>query len=431
MPQPAHRLTRPIVHLLMGAGLVAALAMQPAAADPRAAALCNAIQAHDPAAAARVLAAGPGPWLEPEADRCIPAREALRAAQRVGNPGGLAIVQNLLAGGLDPNSCYTLPRRPGPPSRRDFCLVEDAAHSGNPAVVAALIERGLNARQVSGARALIVAAAAGNLPIVQLLTQAGASVQHVENDRTALSAAVDRTQEDPAAAAVVDWLDARGALEFDPADKLTAAERRLFTAARRGDMAVLRSALDAGAKATVVDARGTSALLRAVAFDQAAAIGVLLRAGASAKVKNEPGLRSPLERAVKGGHARAVSALLAGGAPVEAPLSDGLPPLHSALTQRDLAVARALLVNGARVELPASASDTSLRLATNGCEAPHFDLDLLRLLLASGADPRVKGRDGLTPLQAVEARIRSNADRPFDKACYEARAAVLRAAGPR
>lgn len=431
MSRSTARRVPPIHGLLSGVGLVLATVALPAAADPRAIALCNAVQAQDGAAAARVLAAGPGPWMEHEPNACVPAREAFRSAQRVGNPAGLSIVNGLLAGGLDPNGCYTLARRPGPPSRRDFCLVEDAAHSGNPAVVTALIERGLNARQVSGARALIVAAAAGNLPIVQLLTQAGASVQHVENGRTALSAAVDRTQEDLAAAAVVDWLDARGALEFDPADKLTAAERRLFTAARRGDMAVLRSALDAGAKATVVDASGTSALLRAVAFDQGAAIGVLLHAGASAKVKNEPGLRSPLERAVKGGHARAVSALLAGGAPVEAPLSDGLPPLYSALTQRDLAVARALLVNGARVEMPAAAPDTSLRLATNGCEAPHFDLDLLRLLLASGADPRAKGRDGLTPLQAVEARIRSNADRPFDKGCYEARAAVLRAAGPR
>ncbi len=397
----------------------------PARADDRALALCKAVQARDTNAAAKVLAAGTGAWLERQRDNCIPAREALTAA-RTDNPGGLQIVRDMLANGLDANACYEIPRGRGPVSRRDFCIVEDAAASGNPAVLDLLVARGLDARRTGGARALIVAADNGHLAIVQALATAGANLQFVdEAGRTALSTAVHRQ-----ATAVVDWLEARGALEFDPAGKIPPAERRLLTAARRGDTSALRAALDAGAKPTAVDPHGASALMRAAAFGQGATITMLLRAGAPADPRPVPGVPSPMELAVQGRHAGAVTALLAGGAAPDAPLSDSMPPLHTALMRRDLPTVRALLGFRARAELPrlSSVSMSSLRLAITGCEAPDFDLDLLRTLLAAGADRRAKGSDGLTPLQAAEAEARAHAAQPFYKACYEARAAVLRAA---
>lgn len=397
----------------------------PARADDRALALCKAVQARDAVAAAKVLAAGPGPWLERQRDNCIPAREALSAA-RADNPAGLQIVRGLLANGLDANACYEIPRGRGPDSRRDFCIVEDAAASGNPAVLALLVERGLDARRTGAARALLVAANNGHLAFVQALATAGANLQFVdEAGRTALSTAVHRR-----ATAVVAWLDASGALEFDPKGKIPPAERRLLTAARQGDLSALRAALDGGAKPTAIDAHGASALMRAAAFGQGAAITALLRAGAPATPPPVPGVPSPMELAVQGRHAGAVTALLAGGAAPDAALNDGMPPLHTALMQRDLPTVRALLAFRARAELPrlSSVSMSSLRLAITGCEAPDFDLDLLRALLAAGADRRAKGSDGRTPLQAAEAEAKTNATQPFYKACYEARAAVLRAA---
>ena len=88
----------------------------------------------------------------------------------------------------------------------------------------------------------------------------------------------------------------------------TAADPALLQAARRGDLAVLRARLKAGADVNAVGRDGTTPLIEAAVHGQVAAAEALLAAGADIDA-NQRGYGSPLDAAERAGQT-ALAALL-------------------------------------------------------------------------------------------------------------------------
>ena len=154
------------------------------------------------------------------------------------------------------------------------------------------------------------------------------------------------------------------------------ATRALHAAARSGDDAALAAALAAGA-----------------------AIDDVSLAGASRQ--------SPLMAASLGGHASCVSALLAAGADAAVGEKDGYTPLHGAAFQGRAAAASVLLAaGGGRVPRGPHAGDGiwPLQRATWGREPRHAAT--VKAFLDAGGEggsPRVRDREGKTPLDHARA----------------------------
>jgi ankyrin repeat protein len=122
-----------------------------------------------------------------------------------------------------------------------------------------------------------------------------------------------------------------------------------------------------------------------------------------------------LGEAAAAGHVDSVLALLEAGADPNPPGQDALPPLHRAAMAGKSGVALALLAQGAAPNaIDPETGNTALMLAAN-----RGFLDIVRLLLAHGAEVDIVAKDGWTALQAAEM------------IGDEETAALLRAAGAR
>jgi uncharacterized protein len=104
-------------------------------------------------------------------------------------------------------------------------------------------------------------------------------------------------------------------------------------------------------------------------------------------------------------HPPAATLLIECGADVTAVAKNPMKvmPLHSAVTSRNLAIARSLLDNGAPVNARQMQGWTPLHAA-----AQNGDVPLIELLLQHGADPRIANDDGITALEL--AKKSGNAD---------------------
>lgn len=439
--------------------LTAGLAGAAGCTQPGAAALCDAISARDVARAEAVLSAGPVDWLRQQWS-CQPAKDAIDLAGG-GAAEGTQILRAMLRAGLDPNATFNVsgggtPRFGGGgrtatgtgSTSTTHSLVEWATNRGADDVVTALREAGLDMRSERTAQAVVAAAGAGDLELLTQLVEAGAPV-NVSSGITALGSAVAERHH-----AVIAYLEARGGQESAGPD------RALFHAARTGDVAAVNAALAAGVSANVEDPHTDSLLLRAAAFGQVAVVEALLaasadpnhwsfgesalqaaaaeghapvvrallRRNANANARFDESSETALVRAVQAGHVEAVKALLAGGADPAIAGSTG-PPLRFAAQQKRLAVAQALLEARADPNHRSLPNESPmLHDVVIGCENQDFDVPLVRALVAAGAKVGAADAEGKTARQQAEARLAGEA-RPFYKACYEARVAVLKTLG--
>ena len=302
----------------------------------------------------------------------------------------------------------------------DATALHRAAHTGDAAAVERLLASGADADAATrlGVTPLALAAGGGHPPVVGALLAAGAN----------------------------------------PLRPSPLGETPLMAAARTGVVDSVRALLRHGAGAEV-DARegwrGQTALMWAAAEGHAAVVAALAAAGADVDARSDGGF-TPLAFAVRGGHADAVAALQGAGADVNLALPDGTSPLHLAVlnarydvavrllergadatadgpgwtplhqlvwtrrpnrhynnpaafptgTVTDLALARALAAHGADVNARQSAEPRDgYRNMLNRRGATPFllaakavDLEMMRLLLDLGADPRLATEDGTTPL---------------------------------
>jgi ankyrin repeat protein len=217
---------------------------------------------------------------------------------------------------------------------------------------------------------------------------------------------------------------------------LTPAHRAFFTAARKGDVAGIRSGLAQGVDVNAHEpAVGRTALMRAAAFDRAEAVQALLAsradpnavdddrrtalqlaakagavsvipllaaAGASrdAFYPDVGGERTALGLAVRADQVEAVRALLAAGADPDRAGPRVQSPIEDAIFARRPDIVQALIAGKARLT-PSSASEPALlHLAISNCE--EGAAEIVRLLIEAGADTRAPDKKGRTPLQAVE-----------------------------
>lgn len=106
----------------------------------------------------------------------------------------------------------------------------------------------------------------------------------------------------------------------------------------------------------------------------------------------------PIHRAAHRGYDEVVSALIRKGVSVNAPTDQGYTPLHVAARRGKLSVVQALLRNKAQVNARSPDGETPLKLAV--FQDPP-DTDVVRLLLANGADANTKDDSSFTPLVAL------------------------------
>ena len=437
--------------------------------------LCAAVNARNVDEVKRILAKN---TIDLNADqhavglRCRPFPEALeRVLYDVkSETRGVEIVRLMLDHGADPNSCWYQGSTKTGGSRQslDICVAQYAMQSKSAELLNLVTERGATLKG-PGTGALIVAVREGNLDVVRSLVDAGAPVS------TALGEAVRAFRFD-----IVQYLDGRpGAREFKApqassfADSafskvvdghvqggLTASEQAFMTAARRGATGAVMSELGKGVKADRLDDYSLSALMRAAAWGHVETVNALLKAGADPNLMNnrktalhlaaefgridviralgarkaQLNLRAserdptPLFAAVKAGQTGAVGALLELGADSNAGTSSETA-LEYAIWTRNAAVVRELVKGGrtpVNVRHP-SAKESPMHRAIR-CGEPDNGLQMMKTLIAAGADLAATDKDGNTPLQMLEKK-RAAEKLPSYLPCYDAELAVLRSAG--
>ena len=326
--------------------------------------------------------------------------------------GDAAAARTLLARGGDPNSA----------DADGSTVLHFAVENDETELIQALLAAGARARVANrhGITPLHLAATNGNATIVQRLIAAGADVNGVT----------------------------------------PGGETALMMASRTGDPETIKALLTHGA---MVDAkegwRGQTALMWAATENNAAAIRLLVEAGADVKTKSTGGSFTAFLFAVRGGHIDAARALLDSGTNVNERLSDGMSALVLALYNAHFELAAFLLDRGAdpneaeqgwtalhqvawsrrpnrgfnmpgavptgRIDslelvrkLVAKGANVNARMTKeprdgnrnmlNRIGATPFvmaaksaDVPLMRVLLESGADPKIKTNDGTSALMAA------------------------------
>ena len=253
-----------------------------------------------------------------------------------------------------------------------------------------LIKAGANVKAANryGITPLYLAGVNGSAPMIEKLLKAGASANEVSNE----------------------------------------GETALMTAARTGNVAAARVLLDNGAQ---VDAKetwqGQTALMWAVAQKHPDMVKELIARGADVNVRSatkiwerqntaEPrekwlplGAQTPLMFAAREGCAACVPLLAAAGAQVDAKdIDDELTPLIMALSNGKYDAAAALINAGADVNLSDKLGRTPLYTAVDDHSMPvsarpspkevdeaMSSLDLIKLLLAKGAEVNLQLKNGL------------------------------------
>lgn len=171
-----------------------------------------------------------------------------------------------------------------------------------------------------------------------------------------------------------------------------AADLRLVDAAKRGDLAEVRSLLAKKADPNTPSPDGSVALHWAVQNEDAAMVDLLLRSGAGVSATNRYGITS-LYLACTTGNAGILSSLLDAGANPHFAIGGETPLLCAARTGNTEAL-RVLLARGADVKAREPAKgQTALMWAAAENNAPA-----IKLLIEAGADVQTRTPGGFTAL---------------------------------
>lgn len=196
-------------------------------------------------------------------------------------------------------------------------------------------------------------------------------------------------------AAIERLLELGAAADAEGANGKTA----LMVAAQAGELPLVRRLLSAGADVNARNANGGSPLMYAAAGGHAEITRLLISRGAEVSTRARLGW-TPLLVAAATGHTEAVRVLLDAGADVDCRDAYGWTPLMRAVSGSDADTVRVLLTEG-KPDLEAAEENgaTALHIA-----AGEGQVELVRLLLAAGADPAARDGDGRTPADvAAEA----------------------------
>ena len=345
--------------------------------------------------------------------------------------GDAAMIAALIAGGADPNERLPLGRRP----------LMTAARTGKVDAIKVLLDRGadVNAKEtLRGTTALMWAADEGHAQAIQLLIDRGADLNTHSAPMTrgrgpALGKANDPRKQVAAQGAAV---AAGRALDLNQLAQVPGAVPRAPARGGQGIPAAAPPAEDLNNDAAAVvpgrgrtdpkDGGGLTALTYAARSNSLESVRVLLEAGADVNQVTAYGW-SPLLVATQNRYYKLGAFLLEHGANPNLANKGGWTPLYLATDNRNiengdypvrrgdmahLDFIRLLLDKGADVNARVKDSTemrtvfTNQWLDENGATAflrasQSGDLELMKLLLARGADPKIATVLGVTALQVA------------------------------
>ncbi|MBL8329412.1 MAG: ankyrin repeat domain-containing protein [Rubrivivax sp.] len=177
----------------------------------------------------------------------------------------------------------------------------------------------------------------------------------------------------------------------------------LHTAAEAGDLDALRRLLDAGTPVDQRDARGRTALLAATHVDRVEAARLLIARGADVNAKDRQ-QDSPFLYAGAEGRLEILKLTLAAGADLKSTNRYGGTALIPAAHHGHVAVVRELLTTRIDVDHVNRLGWTALLEAIVLGDGGSAHTEIVRLLLAAGADPQRADSHGATPLALAQQR---------------------------
>lgn len=305
-----------------------------------------------------LLALGTPEWVNPRLKDSLLSDELLRAS----GEGNTERVKELIAAGHDVN---------GRDRRYGMTALKAAAAQGHAETVRALLAAGADVGITkAGSTALDEAVEWGHVEVVQLLLAAGGRAGSM-----ALATAVAGGH-----GTVVEALLARGV----PARGEPGA-RALLAAAERGDVAIARRLLVAGADPGTVAARG-SALDVAAGKGDTEMVRLLLRKGA------RPTQKTP-DAGIQSGNREVVRLIDDAYRRVARSARPGPSALIGAARESNLAGIALALERGVEVNAKDTFGDTALMEAVS-----MHQVNAVHHLLKAGADPNLAGAAGVTPL---------------------------------
>lgn len=297
---------------------------------------------------------------------------------------GLEIVKVLLAAGADPNIAAT--------KRNNSTPLIEAVREAQPEVLDALLAAGakVDMAVANGRTALIFAIRDEALPLIRKLLAAGANPNLADTSGS--------TPIMYAASKGMEMLTALAGAKADPQTVgkngtnlfMICCSRKSYTPEQ------LKTVLGWGFTINATDEKGRTALMYAAKAKNYAALAFLLNTGANVNAKDEEGNTALLLCDMKG---ETVKLLLDAGADVKAVNTDGVSVMYNAASDTDLTVVRALIAKGAPMNIAKVKNGyTPLMFAVR----MRGKLELIRLLVDSGADVHAAGKDGTTVMSLAE-----------------------------
>jgi ankyrin repeat protein len=320
-----------------------------------------------------------------------------------------------------------------------------AAHWDDVVLAKRLLGAGahVNSANDYGVTPLFIAAANGNAEMVGVLLDAGAdSNAALPSGETVLMTAVKGGNN-----AAIKRLLAKGA--NPKASQASKGQTALMWAATAQNVDIVKTLLEAGADITATSKAGSTALHFAAREGSIGVARALLAAGTNLEATDKDG-STPLLIATVRGQVDLALFLLEQGANPEGHPSAGYTPLHWAVGEYEMtpityadiqapgewgsitgipdrakkfALVKALLARGADINalttklLPQLAPLNGVATLPHSGFTPFFnaaasaDAEMMRFLLANGANPSIPARDGFTPLMVAAEGIVENSVR--------------------
>jgi ankyrin repeat protein len=291
-----------------------------------------------------------------------------------------------------------------------------AVHIGERSMADALLDSGANVNSADeyGETPVTLAAANGDAELVRRLLAAGGNALVARwNGETALMIAAGAGSLD----AVRDLL--HGGADVNAAEP-RGGQTALMWAAAEGHGDVVAGLVEMGANVNAASKTGFTPLVFAAIKNDGASIKTLLKAGANPNVVVLSGAK-PIIVAQQYRHAEAALLLLEAGADINARDRAGNTTLHLAAQAGDVKLVRALLAKhaDANARTPKSMAPVGARGGGGGgrggvageqtplmMAARTDHEDVMRALVAAGADPALKAQDGSSVLMAAAAGSR-------------------------